>query len=113
MKNISLRKVSILGLVLLATSAVTAAILPDNASKTKVAEGDDNGSLRADFTNDGVTCVPGEGLSCNITVGTTSTFHGEVNQGDSFTGAGNGIQTLTNTSQSGIGSHPASSAMPA
>jgi uncharacterized protein (DUF2147 family) len=105
MKSLSLRKLSMLGLVLMAASAVTAAILPDKAPKAKV-EGDDNGTLREDQTGSVVTCVARDGAaSCNVTVGTTTTG----NQGNSFTGLLNTDQTQTNTSQSAFSGHPASS----
>jgi hypothetical protein len=68
MKRLSLRKLSFLGLILMAASAVTAAILPSDTKPSYAAAGLAN-------TTDGATCTAnGAGAACNDTAasGTTS-----------------------------------------
>lgn len=96
---------SILGMVLLAASAVTAAILPDKTAKTT--EGANDGTLLTAGTDDpGKTCVTDSIddniYSCNRSVGATVTT---AAQGvESYTGENND-QTQSNTSDSALGRH--------
>jgi hypothetical protein len=85
MQKVSLKKLSILGLVLLAASAVTAAI-SDNSDKKL----SNNGVLQGSpDTDDGNTCI-GAGSQCTRTLSATTGA-----DGDSYAG---GQQTINNTS---------------
>jgi hypothetical protein len=88
MQKISLKKISILGLVLMAASAVTAAMVPAKADK-KVVAGE--GSLT--FSSDG------EGLSESITCNPDSNF-GNFSQGQ-CTASSELNASATTTGQSG------------
>lgn len=92
MKSTSVKKWTILGLVLMAASAVTAAVLPSNTS-TKVtgALADDSGSGGAGAT---LSCVTGSG-ACTLTALSDST-----NVTDTFS-TGQEFQTDGNTSVGG------------
>jgi len=98
MKNVSFKKISILGLVLMGASAVTAAMLPGKAS-VKVEDADD-GTLTNNLqstTNTNLTCVAddtGVIVSCNVSATITTGV------GNSFVDLdGNGTdQTEGNTS---------------
>jgi len=98
MKNVSLRKISILGLVLMGASAVTAAILPNNSS-AKIEDADD-GTLTKNIqstTGTNVTCVAddtGVIVSCNVSATITT---GAVNSFVDLDGNGTD-QTEGNTS---------------
>lgn len=70
MKSESIRKISVLGLVLMAASAVTAAILPDKSSNLR----SPNGSLRQALeTGDGNTCKPDVDSDITCTASITGT----------------------------------------
>lgn len=73
MNTLSIKKLSILGLVLIAASAVTAAIVPSK-SKSNVAPKLDRGGL-VDSTLDAPlqTCTLNGGNECNVTAGTGTT----------------------------------------
>lgn len=94
--NFSAKKLSILGLVLVTASAVTAAILPSNKNKTE-ARLDHGGSLTQVGTNDGgavwscTTSDDNDNL-CNVTDGTFTTANGDDNSYD-----GQLNQTIGNT----------------
>ena len=90
-----MKKLSILGLVLMGASAVTAAILPSKAAAFD--EGADNATLQ-NSTNGGQTCIPDltNNFSCNVTVGAATTTTGA--QGNSYTGELQDQQTQGNTS---------------
>ncbi|WP_315816504.1 hypothetical protein [Paraflavitalea speifideaquila] len=76
MKNTSARKLSILGIILMTASVVTAAILPGNSKDLKQANSADNGTLRSfsgigsDQNNPIVSCVGDNTLrfSCHISI---------------------------------------------
>ena len=75
MQKSSLKRFSLLGLVLLAASAVTAAFT--TTSKSDVANEKVNGQLSFS-TRGGATCtVNGGGAQCNVTEGTVTTEGGE------------------------------------
>jgi hypothetical protein len=95
MTKMSIKKVSILGLVLIAASAVTAAILPNN---TKVAG---NGELKgAGFTSAGdQTCIQSndpDNNNCNATAGSATTIG--TNPGTSAINNGSSADQNINTS---------------
>jgi hypothetical protein len=99
MKKVSLKKLSVLGLVLMAASAVTAAILPTNTNKLQ-ANSADNGTLRSQsgVGNDNnvpvVSCVADNAgdnvFSCHLTAGSSTGAASEAI----------GARTLGNTSDS-------------
>jgi hypothetical protein len=72
MQKSSIKKLSILGLVLVAASAVTAAVLPKDNSKSDFANTD---VLVQDSTSpaNGKTCVEGNGLQCDATAASSTT----------------------------------------
>jgi hypothetical protein len=75
MTKVSLRKLSVLGLVLMAASAVTAAIVPSKAKDLKQVNSDNNGILRdasGAGTGGGVdSCVNGDdNFDCHVTANT-------------------------------------------
>jgi hypothetical protein len=77
MKKLSIQKFSMLGLVLLGVSAVTAAVLPSN-SKSDASRFDQAGSLT--FSDDNLlnqSCTPTAnitaGQTCNVTAASGST----------------------------------------
>ncbi|OQP67612.1 hypothetical protein [Niastella populi] len=89
MQKTSLRKLSILGLVLMAASAVTAAILPANNKEVK----DYTPGSLTNSSGGGLTCevdsAGGIDASCNITTesGTTANFDSSDEGGNSTAGA--------------------------
>jgi len=94
MGKVSLKTMSLLGLVLMAASAVTAAVMPRNFDRKRM----NNGTLRfSSFSGGGAlaTCFDDVDTvdSCTATVGTATTLAG---QDDSTV---NGLQTQGNTSQ--------------
>ncbi|OQP58192.1 hypothetical protein A3860_07660 [Niastella vici] len=93
MQKLSLRKLSLVGLSLMAVSAVTAAFMPSK-NTNRVAS---NGTLRGDISNDGGAAVNTctfrqDANSCNATAGSLTTG---VNQTNSYTELG--YQTANNT----------------
>ncbi|SDG48939.1 hypothetical protein [Chitinophaga filiformis] len=104
MKRVSVKNLSLLGLVLMAASAVTAAVMPDKSNNKRV----NNGTLRA-FSNgdsvneDVISCVivSGGGVNSCTVSGTATTAAGaqidesRVQIGSLF------YQTVGNTSQTG------------
>jgi hypothetical protein len=94
MKNISLRSFSVLGVVLMGVSAVTAAVLPNKSDSKSLVN---NGSLTAANTLDAgiavlsCTATAQIGTPCTVTVGTATTQSGQVNS------TVDGIQTVNNT----------------
>ncbi|TWI84359.1 hypothetical protein [Chitinophaga japonensis] len=72
MKPLSFKNLSILGLVLTVTSAVTAAVIP---SKDKAKDADKFGMNSIVPSSDGasVTCVPAAGESCIFTADSGTT----------------------------------------
>ncbi len=103
MQKTSLKKLSILGLVLVAASAVTAAVVPNQISDKR--DNANNGSLRQTLTSGGDwTCVansPGTGVTCTVTDNSSVDTTGG-GSGSSVTQV-NGRDTLGNTSLTGIG----------
>lgn len=107
MKKVSMKKLSILGLVLMGASAVTAAILPGKSSAFR-AEGNDNGTLKAVADGattdaDRLTCIADNTLnfSCN-----RSNLSGQTTNTSSPAGASsvrNGLTTQDQTSNSNGG----------
>lgn len=99
MKKVSVRKLSVLGMVLMAASAVTAAVLPSKASDVKRDGSANNATL---ISASGVTpggggvksCVPDVApdvvYSCHLTDGTLTGVASE----------GLGVKTQNNTSLS-------------
>lgn len=89
MQKVTLRKVSVLGLVLLAASAVTAAIVP--AKKNTKAADACNGNILTTVSgvNRDHTCKPGPDLNNCITTATVSTAN------NSATGIGGDPETTT------------------
>lgn len=77
MTKVSLRKLSMLGLVLMAASAVTAAIVPSKSKAAKLENSEDNGRLLNASglgTGGGVdSCVFASGApTCHVTADTTT-----------------------------------------
>lgn len=101
MKEVSVRKLSILGMVLLAASAVTAAVLPEKSSDMRQVNSANDGTLRSQSgagspDNDPIiSCVPDQTQvwSCNMSTGTITTGSGVVS--DDI-----GVNTNGNTSNS-------------
>lgn len=109
MQTKSTRKVTVLGLVLMAASAVTAAVLPSKHSLKSSGEGDNNGTLRnysgsAAGRANVISCIPREfddfnSFSCtasNDAIGATNTT--SPGRNDSTIGLIH-LQTQGNTSQ--------------
>lgn len=104
MGKVSFRKLSVLGLILMGASAVTAAILPDKADNKRISN--NNGTLRPESNSIG---GPGGVFSCFDDVDTfdsctataevfTTTTHGD--EGNSYDTQGDDqVQTTRNTSQ--------------
>ncbi len=99
MKSVSFRKLSVLGTILLAASAVTAAILPQRSNDLKVDGSADNATLRSQSGVGG----GGGALSCVADNTLNFSCHQSALQ---FTGTGAAsdqfpnIVTANNTSQS-------------
>jgi len=92
MKNVSIKKLSLLGLVLTGASAITAAVLPKNEPKKTT------GTLVASVGAGGVqqlTCVAGTG-ACTLTASVTT-----VSGATSTTGGGVGVRTNTTGASGG------------
>jgi hypothetical protein len=107
MQTISMRKASLLGLVLLAASAVTAAIIPSKKAQ-KVA--DNNGNCL--FPDDGgvhgnaITCTDlgrEEDFSCDITAAGDAATDSEIDGDgqDGVTGQGQSTANTTATDNTG------------
>src|SRR5688572_2454943 len=100
MKKLAIKKLSVLGLVLMAVSAVTAAVLPN---KSDLRHGNDNGTLRTGIETDDAsplrTCVTndnGGAAVCTITAASAAASTDAVAGGESTV---SGFQTQGNTSQ--------------
>lgn len=99
MEKISMKKLSVLGLILMTASAVTAAILPSKNSRFA-----DSGTLRTGLavTDDGAavkTCITnadGGNPSCTKTIGSSAVSTAGASGGQSLVSGG---QTVGNTSQ--------------
>jgi len=93
MKKLSWQRISILGVVLMGASAVTAAVLPSKAASHDAS----GGSLTAAGTKDGTVAVlsctftADAATPCTVTVGSATTISGAAN---SFV---DGFQTVNNT----------------
>jgi hypothetical protein len=107
MKKVSVKNLSLLGLILTAASAVTAAVVPDKADGKRL----NNGTLRAfSATNAGVdqdaaaaviSCLALSGAaSCTVTVQSNTTTGFFANESRLLDG-GFYYQTIGNTSQTG------------
>ena len=84
MKQLTFKKLSLLGLVLIAASAVTAAMIPSKKDSTSVKK-DQNGHLTASTDND-QTCRAGGAANCVNTTGnnlSTSSTRGTERVDDS------------------------------
>jgi hypothetical protein len=106
MQKVSAKKLSVLGLVLMAASALTAAIVPNSSNKIL-----SDGTLKDAVdpaSNDGGnvvnTCIPRSGAnSCNVTAGTKSSTAGEgVNGQSTVTVDVDKVQTANNTTAGDI-----------
>lgn len=104
MEKKTVRQFSLLGLVLMGASALTAAIVPSKAAPLQ-ANSADNGTLRQFSGGDNanqviVSCVvlPQQVLKCHVTVGTGTT--GGAVATIIITINGHSYQTVGNTSQS-------------
>lgn len=100
MKKVSVRRLSVLGVVLMAASAVTAAILPSKADGKFV----NNGTLRTGVATDDdspvalktcVTNADGGAAVCTKTAGSTAASTDGISGGQSTV---DGLQTINNTS---------------
>jgi hypothetical protein len=104
MQKLSFKKMSVLGLVLMGASALTAAVIPSKEAKED--HGDDNGRLFLDSaTVNGpslqVSCaIASSPFQCTATNSFAATTTGR-GLADSFVGALNTDQTVGNTSQTG------------
>ena len=96
MEKMSIKKWSVLGLVLMGASAVTAAVLPSknniNETGALVPQSGDGAGSALIFS-----CRPGDG-DCTLTANSDSTVN--VNQGVTTFSTGAGMQTQGNTSTS-------------
>ncbi|AXY75210.1 hypothetical protein D3H65_15000 [Paraflavitalea soli] len=100
MKKVSVRKFTVLGMVLMAASAVTAAVLPGRSNDLKQDNSADNATLRSqsglgnDVNQNIVSCVADntQNWSCHLSLAATLT------NGNGSNNAGN--VTVGNTSQS-------------
>lgn len=72
MKKLSLKRLSILGLVLMAASAVTAAILPSKDT-SKVRDQRGNVGLSETGGANSHTCIPATSGNCNVTAASGTT----------------------------------------
>lgn len=101
MQKLSLRKMSVLGLVLMGASALTAAIVP--AKKERSGDGQNNGRLALNSATAGganvLSCVPDAVIeSCTATEGSINFTTTGRNLADSFVGTPLTDQTVGNTS---------------
>ena len=84
MQKLSVKKLSILGIVLTAASAVTAAVMPSKSSDIKFANSADNGTLVDNSGGGGsagiVSCITdvNGGVSCHLTAASSTGALSEV-----------------------------------
>ena len=101
MKSVSIKNLSLLGVVLMAASAVTAAIMPDKTEGKRVKNGQLLGNSASVGGPAGVLSCKAvlNGQQCTATVGTLTT----AAAADSYTVINNhNYQTIGNTSQDGL-----------
>ena len=96
MKNVSVKNWSILSLILLGASAVTAAVMPDKANKRFVDGTLLQNSATSPFIGGVWSCVPGGNGSCTA----SATVSTQASQVDSIV---SGQQTENNTSLEALG----------
>lgn len=95
MQKLSIKKLSLLGIVLMGASALTAAILPskkDDKSEAKAANG-----ILQNSANNGQTCITASNGNCNDTTSVAAadsfTSGASGTSGDTGQGAGGDLNT--------------------